>query len=80
MVLTWDFCIYEDVVPNSSKAFKNRGTFALKKTTNYSLNEKFKLKNYPLMLILYFALGAFILGGGAISLTNLVAENDTQIA
>jgi len=26
------------------------------------------------MLILYFALGAFILGGGTISLTNLAAQ------
>ena len=26
------------------------------------------------MIILYFALGAFILGGGTISLTNLAAQ------
>ena len=31
------------------------------------------------MLILYFALGAFILGGGTISLTNLAAQNE-QVA
>jgi hypothetical protein len=31
------------------------------------------------MIILYFALGAFILGGGTISLTNLAAKKG-QIA
>ena len=31
------------------------------------------------MLILYFALGAFILGGGTISLTNLIAQ-EGQVA
>jgi|GEM_PF-1979358 len=30
------------------------------------------------MLILYFALGAFLLGGGAISLANLVAEKASR--
>ena len=29
------------------------------------------------MFILFFALGAFVLGGGTIGLTNLMAEQET---
>lgn len=32
------------------------------------------------MIILYFALGAFILGGGTISLTNLAATQQGKVA